>query len=147
MGEAAQVERMDDFTRRYVYLLGAALLVGLIWWLVNLDSRAAELNDLLEADAELAAYPYKFRVLSLKQGIAEISSPRSAQMSAVQGLRVMFPELKTVSVDSGQMTEAQSRLAQVQSRAAKLVSEQQDVERVKWVLDERWLANHGIYVQ
>jgi hypothetical protein len=35
----------------------------------------------------------------------------------------------------------------VQSRAAQLVSGQADVKRVRWVLDERWLAAHGIYVQ
>jgi hypothetical protein len=147
MGREIQGEGLDSFTRRYLYVLAAVLLAGFAVWLSSLDFRASELNEMLEADAELAAYPYKFRVLSLKQGVAQMSSPRSARMSALQGLRVMFPELKTVSVDSPQMTEAQSRLAQVQSRAAQLVMEQEDVQRVSWVLDERWLSNHGISLQ
>ncbi len=147
MGDAGQARGLDDFSRRYLYLLGAVAVIGLVGWLVSLDFRAAQLNDLLEADAELAAYPYQFRVLTLENGVARMSSPRSAQMSALQGLRVMYPELKNLGADSPRLMEAQERLAQVQFRAAALVREQEDVDRVDWVLDERWLASHGIYVQ
>ena len=138
---------LDSFTRRYLYVLGGLALLGLAWWLTSGDSRVDELNDLLSADAELAAYPYTFRVLSLDNGVAALSSPRSAQLSAVQGLRVMYPELREVGVQSDTMMAAQEQLGQVQSRAAQLVSAQVDVKRVRWVLDERWLATHGIYVQ
>ena len=51
------------------------------------------LNDLLRADPQLAAYPYRFEVLSLENGVAEISSPRSAQVPVVQFLRLVHPEL------------------------------------------------------
>lgn len=147
MDEPGHSGGLDDFTRRYLYLLGAVAIAGLVWWLSSLDSRVMKLNDLLAADAELAAYPYQFRVLELEEGVAQLSSPRSAQMSALQGLRVMFPDLANVSIDSQRMTEAQQQLAQVQSHAAALVMSQEGVERVTWVLDERWLANHGIHVQ
>ncbi|RLQ23267.1 hypothetical protein DWB85_03955 [Seongchinamella sediminis] len=118
-----------------------------MWWLFTLDYRVAELNDLLEADEQLAAYPYQFRVLSLDNGSARMSSPRSAQMSAIQGLRILFPQLTTASADSAEMLAAQVKLARTQSRAAALVSAEADVNRVIWVLDERWLGSHGVYVQ
>ncbi|QFU77702.1 hypothetical protein EY643_00745 [Halioglobus maricola] len=112
-----------------------------------MDTRVGELNDLLDADAELAAYPYSFRVLSLEEGVASMSSPRSAQLSAIQGLRILFPELETESAISPAMMAAQEQLAAVQSRAGKLVGAHENVNRVRWVLDERWLARHGVYVQ
>jgi hypothetical protein len=138
---------MDQFTKRYLSVLGIVIAVGLLWWLAGQDSRVSELNELLETDQQLSAYPYQFRVLSLEDGIADISSPRSAQMSATRGLRVMFPELQNASAVSPEMMAAQEQLASVQSRAGKLVRDQDDVRRVRWVLDERWLSRHGIYVQ
>jgi hypothetical protein len=59
----------------------------------------------------------------------------------------MFPELQNASAVSPEMMAAQEQLASVQSRAGKLVRDQDDVRRVRWVLDERWLSRHGIYVQ
>ncbi|WP_238946858.1 hypothetical protein [Seongchinamella unica] len=147
MDDTQQKNGLDDFARRYLYLLAAAAAVALLWWLLSLDYRAAELNDLLAADEELAAYPYQFQVLSLDNGIARMSSPRSAQMSAIQGLRILFPQLNDASADSEEMMAAQEKLAQTQSRAAGLVSAEADVKRVVWVLDEAWLGSHGVYVQ
>lgn len=147
MVDKNEKQNQDSFTRRYVYFLGALLAAGLVWWLANLDFRAGELNDLLEADDQLAAYPYQFRVLSLDNGVAGMSTPRSAQMSAIQGLRIMFPELVNASAVSVQMMAAQEELARVQWHAGKLIAEQPDVRRVKWILDERWLAENGVFVQ
>ena len=138
---------MDAFTRRYLYLLAAAALAALVWWVSSVDSRVSELNDLLQSDPAVSAYPYKFRVLSLENGIAEMSSPRSAKMSAIQGLRILFPPLQDASAVSAEMMAAQEELARVQSRAAALVAEQEDVGRVVWSLDEQWLSSHGVYLQ
>lgn len=147
MSEATPRGGLDTFTRRYLMILGTAIVAGALWWLVNADSRVAELNALLAADPEIAQYPYPFRVLSLEDGVADMSSPRSARLSAVQGLRAMFPELRRSSAVSPEMMAAQETLAAVQSRAADLVAEQPDVTRVRWVLDESWLAGQGIFVQ
>ena len=106
-----------------------------------------ELNDLLERDPALAAYPYSFRVLSLENGIARMTSPRSAQMSAIQSLRIMFPELRNSGAQSDEIQAAQQQLASLQSSAADLVGSQADVSSVQWVLDEPWLAKHGVFVQ
>lgn len=138
---------VDDFTRRYLYVLAAAALAALVWWVSSSDSRVSELNDLLRADQAISAYPYKFRVLTLENGIAEMSSPRSAKMSAIQGLRILFPQLQDASAVSPEMMKAQEELARVQASAAELVGEQADVRRVVWSLDEQWLSSHGVYVQ
>jgi hypothetical protein len=138
---------LDAFSKRYLALLAIIALLAGAWWLLSLDSRVSELNDVLDSDSTLAEYPYRFRVLSLENGVAEMSSPRSAQLSATRGLRVMFPELVNAGAVSPEMMAAQEHLASVQSRAAELITAQPDVRRVRWVLDEQWLSGHGIYVQ
>ena len=137
---------MDPFTRRYLVVFAAVVIAGLLWWLSSIDHRVSELNDMLEADETISAYPYEFRVIALDNGIASMSSPRSAKMSAIQGLRILFPELHDESAVSPKMEAAQKELARVQSHAAGLVSEQPDVRSVRWVLDEQWLAGFGVYV-
>tara|TARA_B100001059_G_scaffold208841_1_gene221386 strand:- start:307 stop:768 length:462 start_codon:yes stop_codon:yes gene_type:complete len=134
---------MDDFTRKYFYFLVGLVLVGFIWWLSSLDFRAMEINDLLEADADVAAYPYPFRVISLKEGVAQLGSPRSAQFSAIQALRIMYPDLKKAGAVSDEMMAAQDELARVQSHVGKLVKSQEDVNSVRWVLDQQWLTENG----
>lgn len=138
---------MDAFTRRYLLVLGSVALVGGGYWLAGRDGRVSELNAILDRDPELTAYPYQFRVLSLDNGIARMTSPRSAELSAIQGLRIMYPALKAESAVSEPMVEAQKALAAIQSRAADLVTQQPDVTRVVWVLDERWLNMNGVFVQ
>ncbi len=75
-----------------------------------------------------------------------MSSPRSATLSAIQSLRVMYPELQQRSAVSDEMMKAQAELARVQSYAGKLIKSQEDVNAVHWVLDQRWLENHGVQV-
>jgi hypothetical protein len=138
---------MDQFTRRYLFILGTVAVAVSIFWVSNLDSRVGALNDILEADKQLASYPYQFRVISLDKSVANMTSPRSAQMSAIQGLRVMFPQLEGKSAVSPEMIEAQKRLANMQSRAAGLIKAEEDVRSVRWKLDERWLSRNGVYVE
>lgn len=147
MAESQHGKQLDTFTKRYLYILAGLFLVGLVWWLSDIDFRVRELNDLLASDPALAAYPYPFRVLSLENGVARMTSPRSAQMSAIQSLRIMFPELQNSGAQSDEIQAAQQQLASMQSAAAKLVSGQEDVRSVQWVLDERWLGEHGVFVQ
>jgi hypothetical protein len=137
---------LDDFTRKYLYFLLSLCLIAFIWWLTSLDFRAGEINDVLKNDAEVSTYPYPFRVISVENGVAKISSPRSAQLSAIQSLRVMYPELKNSSASSDEIMEAQRGLAKVQSRVGKLVKSQADVSSIKWVLDTQWLAENGIQI-
>ena len=102
--------------------------------------------DQVLADPELAAYPYQFEVISLQDGVAEMSSPRSAQVPVSQFLRLVYPQLANTSVTDDAMMAAQDTLATLQSRAAKLVASQGDVNSVRWTLDREWYAYHGIYL-
>jgi hypothetical protein len=135
---------MDDFARKYLIgLLVFSLLAGL-WWVFTRDTLAADLNRRLQADAELGAYVYTFRVQSVDDGIALMLSPRSAGVPVMKFLRAAFPELEGLPVDDPRMMEAQQRLATLQSRAAEQVAAHPEVRAVRWVLDERWYASRGI---
>jgi hypothetical protein len=138
---------MDSFTRKYLIALGVAAVAAAAWWLLSLDFRVSELNSLLAADQELSGYPYQFRVLSLEDGTAEMSSPRSASVPVVQFLTAAFPELRNLPLDDPAVMLAQDQLVAMQARAAQLVKAQADVNSVRWVLDERWFADRGVILQ
>jgi hypothetical protein len=138
---------MDSFTRRYLYLLGGILVLVLVIWLAGRDGRVGELNAQLAADQLLAGYPYRFRVLEIENGVAVMSSPRSAQMSVMHFLYAAFPELQGKDVQHPEMVAAQSQLGDMQSRAAALVQASPEVDGVRWQLDERWLAERGVMLQ
>ena len=77
---------------------------------------------------------------------AEISSPRSAEVPVIQFLRIVYPEFANSSVMDDSVMAAQDRLASMQSRAAKLVSDMDDVESIRWTIDRQWYAANGIYL-
>jgi hypothetical protein len=110
----------------------------------SLDPRLRNINDTLAEEPSLAAYPYTFRVLEIVGGTARVSSPRSAELSAIQGLRAMYPELRGESAISDRMQAAQEDLARHQELAQRLVLRHPDVKRIEWVLDEKWLAANGV---
>lgn len=142
----AESSGMDTFTKRYaVALLVLASLVG-IWWISSLDGRVNALNTILRSDPQLAGYPYQFEVISFQDGVAEISSPRSAQVSAMQFLRIVYPELNTASAVDESMMAAQDVLASMQSRAGELVSGEDYVQSIRWSIDKKWYAYHGVYL-
>lgn len=139
-------QKLDLFTKRYLGALFIAAVVLLLWWLSGLDFRVGELNDTLRADPELAAYPYQFEVMSLQDGVATVSSPRSAQVPALLYLRIVYPELNNASVTDDSMMAAQEALAAMQARAGEIVISQDDVQSVRWVIDSKWYAYHGVYL-
>ena len=126
-------------------LIGFGLVAALVLvFVASRDPRVAELNDLLEADQELADYPYAFRVLELDEGIAVMTSPRSAEVPVKDFLGAAFPRLRRLPVTDPAVMDAQQELAARQARAADLVSQQADVRSVRWELDRRWLQQHGV---
>lgn len=134
---------MDKFTRNYSIILAVIAVVALIW--VSYESpRVSKLNALLLDSAEVTAYPYRFRVLKLEDGVATMSTPRSADFSAHRALAILFPELRDEPPDSAAMLNAQQEMARVQGVAKSIVEGADDVDRVVWELDERWLRGEGI---
>jgi len=137
---------MDRFTRIYLAVLVLVAIAGFGWWISGWDSRVSQINAIIAEEPELATYPYTFRVLSLENGTAEISSPRSAEVPVIQFLRIVYPEFANSSVMDDSVMAAQDRLARMQSRAAKLVSDMDDVESIRWTIDRQWYAANGIYL-
>lgn len=138
--------QLDAFTKRYLIGLLVIAVLGLAWWFSGWDARVGQLNAILEADAELAAYPYQFKVISLENGVAEISSPRSGEVPVIKFLRIVFPELRNSGVMDEPVMAAQDKLVTIQSRAGKLVSDEADVKSIRWSIDRNWYASQGIYL-
>ncbi len=137
---------MDSFAKRYLIVLSAIVAAVSTYILLSSDERVEALNVMLAADTTLQDYPYQFRVLSLEDGVAVMSSPRSAEVPVMQFLRTAFPELSRTAVDDPAMMAAQDALTKVQVRAQDLVLEQADVSAVTWELDERWFNEHGVFL-
>lgn len=134
---------MDKFTRSYSIILAGIVAVGLVWVFYE-SPGVSRLNSALQANAELAAYPYRFHALELRNGVATLSTPRSAEFPAYRALAILYPALEGEASDSPAMLEAQQELARVQGMAREVAVADQDVNRVVWELDERWLRANGI---
>jgi hypothetical protein len=134
---------MNKTTKKWLTIFAGLIFV---WWLLFFDLRVYQLNNVLEKDPEINSYPYSFSVVSFDEGVATISSPRSGKVSAVTVLRALDPTLKNKRDDSPQLVAAQQKLAELQSRAAEIIMQEQDVKSISWELDEYWLRNHGIEV-
>jgi len=137
---------MDSFAKKYLIGLIAVLVLAAGAWYLNRDTRVADINAMLAADSVLAGYPYPFRVRSLQNGVAIMGSPRTADVPVMQFLRTAFPELRETAVNDAAMMAAQDRLVEKQSRAAELVQGEDDVNAVRWELDERWYNEHGVFL-
>jgi hypothetical protein len=138
---------MDKFTRNYSIVLGVVVVALVAWWISSIwQPEVWKLNEMLEADAELADYPYPFRVERLEDGVAIISTPRNFQVPAIRFLQLIHPELAGLAQDDPKVVEAQQGLIDHQKRAQGLVSAQPGVDRVDWELDVQWLADHGVQV-
>jgi hypothetical protein len=135
---------MDRFTRNYAIGLGVAVLAALGLWIYSTWSPGASaLNRLLEADRQLAEYPYPFRVESLKDGVATIKSPRSFEVPVIQFLGVLYPRLANRPANDPETMAAQNDLAAHQKRAQQIVQSQPQVRSVRWSLDRDWYAARG----
>ncbi|EXJ14369.1 hypothetical protein [Imhoffiella purpurea] len=138
---------MDRFTRNYsialAVLVGLALVFGIksTW-----QPKAWNLDKILTSDEILADYPYQFRLRSLENGVATISTPRSFDIPAMRFLEIIHPNLAGLAQDDPKMVAAQQELIDHQKRAMGLMLAQPQVQTVDWELDTQWLADHGVQV-
>lgn len=134
---------MDRFTRNYAIILGGILLLTLAWLLYE-DPQVSDLNEQLARDSEVAGYPYRFRVLELNNGVATLSTPRTAEFPVHRALAILFPPLAKRAQDDPDLMRAQESLVRVQKRAAAIVLESGEIRSVRWRLDRNWLSRHGV---
>ncbi len=137
---------IDPFVKRYLVGLALVLVGGITWFLLQQDQRVVAINERLAAASVLADYPYRFRVLSLENGVAVVTSPRSPEMGPMHFLRVLDASLNDKDVLHPDMMAAQQQLAEVQVEAEALVLAEPDVDRVRWQLDRQWYREHGIFL-
>jgi len=134
---------MDKFTRNYSIILGAIVLVLLVWVLYE-DPLVSDLNDLLEQDSAVAGYPYQFKVLRLQNGIAIVSTPRSSAFPVHRALGILFPNLANRAQDNPDVMKAQQTLAGIQKQVKAIIVKSGKVNSVRWELDKNWISRHGI---
>lgn len=136
---------MDRFTRNYSLGLGILVLGALVLWFKSTwQPQAWEINRMLEADPIVAAYPYQFRVQSFENGVATILTPRSPALPALQFVPILYPELAGKDQSDPAMIKAQADLVAAQKRTMDLVEALPGVTAINWVLDRRWLSDHGV---
>jgi hypothetical protein len=136
---------MDRFTRNYGIGLAIAVAALVTFWVASAwHPRVRALNQLLQADPYLSAHPYQFRVFSLKDGIATMSTPRCFAFPVIGFLAIIHPDLTRAAQDDPRMMAAQQDLVNHQKKAQALISRQPDVKAVGWQLDTEWLTEHGV---
>lgn len=135
---------MSDKKRFAVVMLISSLFVA---WILHGSLSVMRINNLLEQDAELGQYPYRFRVLRTQGQVAIMGTLHSPELPAIHALRKLYPELSDLPPDSPRLQKAQRELARMQARAQQLVLEHTGLDLVRWVLDENWLRLHGIRLE
>lgn len=138
---------MDRFTRNYSILIGILVIGALAFWINSAwKPDAWNLDSVLESDPKITSYPYRFRVVSLENGVATLSTPRSFDVPAYRFLAIIHPNLKDKADNDPQMIAAQQDLIDHQKHAQGLILAQPQVQSVQWELDTQWLAARGISV-
>jgi hypothetical protein len=141
-----ETTHMDQFTRNYSIALGIIVIFALALWVKSSwQPQVWEINAMLESDKQLADYPYQFKLRSLENGVAVLSTPRSPAFPAMSFLEIIHPQLADKAQDDPAMIAAQQELIDHQKRAMGLMLAQPGVTKVDWELDVRWLADHGIH--
>lgn len=136
---------MDKFTRNYSIGLAVIAVLILIGFLYE-PPLVSKLNNTLIENHTINNYPYRFRVLDLDDGVATMTSPRSAEFSVYQALGLLYPSLKEEPPESDAMLQAQAKMVEVQSLAQSIVMQSEVVDRVVWQLDHNWLKRAGVDV-
>jgi hypothetical protein len=129
-------------------LVGLAAFTFVSWLVHRPDSRARELDDILEAKAspQLKAYPYQFHVLRTEGSVAVMTTPRNFDVPAFKMLGVLYPNINVKDANDPAFVAVEKALAAAQSEASAIVASQPGITGVRWELDKSWLRAHSIDV-
>ncbi len=136
---------MNKGTKIYALVL-ITICVGLMFAFFYQPARVRELNQKLEHRAEIRNFPYHFKVLRIKQGIATINSPISTEVPCGKVIGLIFPQVKGLSMLSDDYQQAREQLARVQTEIEKTTLAESDIRKVKWQLDRGWLIQNGVNI-
>ena len=132
-------------------LLYTGIILTFLFIIINYylkyDSRANELNALLISNTELAAYPYKYRVLQVNDGIAVMTSLSSSQLSVLHALEIIYPKLRFKAPNSFEIKKAKQEMQRYQEIAARQIRAQDDITTIRWQIDSAWFTKHGIEIE
>ncbi len=134
---------LDRGTKIYALVL-MTLVAGLVFLALYESPVVSKLNDKLQADPQIAGFPYPFKVLRVSNGVAEMSTPRSSVVPVSQVLGKIFPDLGNAAPSSSRFQAFQSQLASTQKRAKAIVMKDPEIKRIQWKLDRDWLSSHGV---
>ncbi len=123
-------------------LIGIALVVLLM--VVFEGPMVWRLNGQLEDNETVAAYPYRYRVIDFRNGVATLSTPLATNFGADRFLRILHPELADEPDDSTRLEAARQEMDRVRLVAVEVVQSNPEVTRIAWKLDRRWLNNNGV---
>ncbi len=135
---------MDTFTKRYIMALVAVAAIIAAFFLFGGNPRVRALNDILKTDTEISAYPFPFHVTKLENGIATVTSPRSAEFSVLKFIGLAWPDLDGMDGNKPEVIAAQKRLARIQGKVGEILKKEPDVKAIQWVLDKDWFEDRGI---
>lgn len=134
---------LDRGTKIYAAVL-AAIVLAFAAAVLYEPPKLRDLNRVLAADPQLAAYPYPFRVLRVDGGTAVLGSPRSAEVPVRRVLGVLEPAVAGLADEDPAYLAAQQRLADTQDHARERVLADPAINTVRWELDADWLRAQGI---
>ena len=126
---------MSDSRQFIIVMIVAALFTSWLGWR---GMTVINLNQSIQEHAELAEYPYPFRVLRVEGRTAVMSTLRSPRISTNEALRELFPSLRGASEDSREFRQVEREFARLQARASEVVMASPRIDRVRWELDENW---------
>lgn len=134
----------------FIHWLVLAAVIAFVadWWVQRPDSRARDINAVIEAQgsAALHNYPYHFRVLRVSGDTVVLATPRNVSVPAFRFLGVIHPEIDVKNPNDPAFIAAEKELAAVQTEVMNLAKAQPGIKRVQWELDKAWLAKNGIDV-
>lgn len=127
-------------------VIAVALVFVADWLAQRPDSRARDINAVIETQGSeaLRNYPYRFRVLRVAGDTAVLLTPRNVSVPALRFLGVIHPEIDVKNPNDPAFIAIEKELAAVQTEAMNLAKAQSGIQRVQWELDKAWLAKHGI---
>lgn len=131
------------------WLIIAVVVAFVADWLVQRpDSRARDINAVIEAQGSeaLRNYPYRFRVVRVTGDTVVLSTPRNVKVPAMRFLKVIHPEVDTLNANDPAFIAIEKELAAVQNEVMNLARAQPGIKGVQWELDKAWLAKNGIDV-